>query len=83
MPMASKLCRIGGIGRLANRLNHEFAPSFAPATVSGMARMNDAARKNPKSSDQKTECSMPRGTVCRALSVSSDVWAEASKPVIV
>ena len=37
----------------------------------------------PNASDQKIECSMPRGTLRRASMVSSEVWAEASKPVIV
>ena len=37
----------------------------------------------PKTSDQKTEWMMPRGTEPRASRVSSDVCAEASKPVIV
>ena len=39
--------------------------------------------KKPKTSDQSTEWIMPRGTLCARCSVSSEVCAEASKPVMV
>ncbi len=48
-----------------------------------MARMNEIAMISPNRSDQKIECRMPRGTWRRASIVSSEVCAEASKPVIV
>ena len=64
--MASKVLEQLGAGRLLNRLNQALAPSLAAAARSGMARMNETAMTKPKASDQKTECSMPRGTCRRA-----------------
>ena len=37
----------------------------------------------PKTIDQKMEFMMPRGTLMRAFTVSSEVWAEPSNPVMV
>ena len=83
MPIAATSFRTVGAGRAANRLNQAEPPACAAAARSGLAITKDAAIMNPKTSDQNTEWSMPRGTARRASRVSSDVWADASKPVIV
>jgi hypothetical protein len=56
---------------------------LAAAPRSGIARINAAAITSPNASDQKIECRMPRGTLRRASMVSSEVCADASKPVMV
>src|SRR5580704_2760651 len=83
MPMARISFRMIGAGKLLKRLNQLAPPSLAVAVRSGLARTKDTAIAKPKTSDQNTEWIMPRGTATRAFWVSSDVWAEASKPVIV
>ena len=83
MQIASTSLRGVGAGRLLNRLNQALAPSLAVAARSGLASTNDIAITKPNTSDQNTEWIMPRGTARRASRVSSDVCAEASKPVIV
>lgn len=40
-------------------------------------------RKKPKTADTPTDMSTPSGAFQAALFVSSDKWAEASKPVMV
>ena len=39
--------------------------------------------KKPKMAEKPTEVRTPRGALQEALRVSSDRWAEASKPVMV
>ena len=81
--MASRSFSHSGAGRPLKRLNQPSGPALAVAARSGLASTKEATRTKPKTSDQKTACSMPRGTATRAFTVSSAVWAEASKPVIV
>ena len=48
-----------------------------------MASTNDATITQPNSPDRQTDRNMPLGTFLAALTVSSDVCADASKPVMV
>ena len=51
--------------------------------MSGMARVIAQIMSQPISDDQSTAETMERGTEWAARTVSSEVWAEASYPVIV
>src|SRR3954454_7060458 len=51
--------------------------------VLGIANVTATRRTKPKMTDTKTEVHMPTATSRDALWVSSAVWADASKPVIV
>ena len=46
--------------------------------MSGIASMMAQSMTQPISDDHSTDDTMPRGTECAALSVSSEVCAEAS-----
>src|SRR5665213_1515644 len=83
MAMAKISFKTAGAGRLLKRLNQAAAPSLAKADMSGAAMTKATAMTKPNTKDQNTDCIMPRGTALRASRVSSDVWAEASKPVMV
>jgi len=48
-----------------------------------MEKSNEMRRKNPKTADTPIDVSTPMGALHAALCVSSDMCAEASKPVIV
>lgn len=50
---------------------------------SWMQKRSDTRRKKPKTADTPTDMSTPSGAFQAALFVSSDKWAEASKPVMV
>ena len=73
------------LGRIAamNRLLNEAQPVLAAAAISGTARIMARINTKPKTRDHSTAWIMPLCTVLRASLVSSEVWAEASKPVMV
>ncbi len=48
-----------------------------------MEKRREIRRKKPKMAETPTDISTPRGAFHAALWVSSDRWAEASKPVMV
>ena len=48
-----------------------------------MATITALKRIQPKTPDTRTDRTIARGTWWAAPTVSSDVWAEASKPVMV
>ena len=58
-------------------------PWRAPVATSGIASTKDATITHPSTPDRTTDRNIPRGTLCAACTVSSAVWAEASKPVTV
>ena len=60
-----------------------FTPCLAPSVTLGRARTKAATITHPNIPETATERSIPRGTFTAALTVSSEVCAEASKPVIV
>src|SRR4051794_873974 len=60
-----------------------FSPSLATASGSGMASTTATSITQPATPDTSTERTMPRGTLWAAPTVSSEAWAEASKPVTV
>ena len=51
--------------------------------MSGMASVIEKIITQPTKDDQNTACTIPFGTEAAALTVSSDVCADASYPVIV
>src|SRR5262245_22189204 len=59
------------------------APRDAAWSTSGIATTTAHNRSHPKRPETATACTMPRGTVTAAPTVSSDAFADASKPVIV
>src|SRR3712207_3126647 len=60
------------------------APMFSSApSVLGMANVTARRRIQPKMTEATTAVHMPVAAIREALFVSSAVWAEASKPVIV
>jgi len=58
-------------------------PLAAALSMSGMASTNALSITQPASIEIKTARTMPRGAARDASTVSSDVCAEASKPVMV
>ena len=76
--LPKELPRIAAI----NKLLKDAQPVLAATAMSGTAKIMDKISIKPNTSDQPTACSMPRCTVLRASLVSSEVWAEASKPGI-
>src|SRR5436190_5547731 len=58
-------------------------PCWAAASMSGTANTIAASMIQPAIPERSTERTMPRGTLIAAPIVSSEMWAEASKPVIV
>ena len=60
-----------------------FAPCSTPFSTDGIASRIAPIITQPNSPDTHTERTMPVGTFTAALTVSSLVCAEASKPVIV
>src|SRR5262245_12079095 len=59
------------------------SPWAAASGRPGAARTTAARRIQPATPETITERTMPRGTFAEAPRVSSEAWAEASKPVIV
>src|SRR5262249_21084149 len=61
------------------------APSPAAAVSAGSWIASTTAQSitHPNTPETSTDRTIPRGTFSAALTVSSEVWAEASKPVIV
>src|SRR6478735_5867126 len=51
--------------------------------VSGTANVTASSSTQPKATDTTTDMYMPTAAIREAWCVSSDMWAEASKPVIV
>ena len=64
---------------------HRNAPSPCAAAPARLGAASTAAlsRTQPATPETRTERTMPRGTLAEAATVSSEAWAEASKPVIV
>jgi hypothetical protein len=60
-----------------------FHPCAAPAFRSGIASMMAETMTQPTRDDHITEDMIALGTEWAAFLVSSDVWAEASYPVMV
>ena len=60
-----------------------FQPWLAASSMLGSIRTNEQSMIQPAKPDQKTEEIIPAGTECAAFTVSSEVCADASYPVIV
>jgi hypothetical protein len=60
-----------------------FFPWAAAEFMDGIANTTDESITQPNIPDTSTDRTIPRGTCCAAPTVSSAVWAEASKPVTV
>src|SRR5262245_35138414 len=76
--------RASVLGTAPNRAwKNAFSPAAAVPSGSRIASTTAHSITHPNTPDTSTDRTMPRGTFTAAPTVSSDAWAEASKPVMV